>query len=502
MKEKFKLTKVVRYVVEKKKYGIWGDSKKYVFLFSEFGGKLCNEILSSKTNRYYYACCLPNTKSKIKTLNKYISQNKETIPKIIHQIWIGPKKIPYKWINTFKIDFRKKFPGWKHYLWTDKNVKNLKLKNIKAYEAEKTYNGKSDILRYELLYKFGGIYIDADTSWLGTQDLENLIKETNNSGFFTAKECNFANKCGLASGVVGSTKNNLITKHLVNIIHDNYFKCYKKGDAYKTIGPYFLDQALEGLNITIFPYNYFYPIYWFSKDANSMSIKEISKEFPKSYMTQHGYTTNQLHDLISFKSVWKNDKKGYDDAILILKYFNNFCNKYGIKFSLIFGTLLGYVRHNGFIPWDDDMDVTVENKKFNKYYLLLNNDQFKIIKYKGFYKLFLRKNKSIGEYAWSWPFLDIFPYFQENNQILIPSPSLQKNSAYEYKFNDFYPLKIRKYENIYLPVPNNSQQILNVNYGKNWKNVCKSGLWVHKTEKPKIEKTLPCHIIEKYNYLI
>ena len=259
----------------------------------------CNNLLTSKTGRNYSKCCIVNNKTKINKINNYFKKNHQKIPKIMHQIWIGPKKVPYKWINTFRKDFRKKFPGWKHYLWTDKNVKKLKLKNQKAYDKEKTYNGKSDILRYELLYKYGGIYIDADSSWLGKLDLGNLIKETNNSGFFIARECGgkydgFECKEGLASGVVGSSKKNLITKHLIDTMYKKYFKCYKNGEAYQTIGPYFVDQALSGFNITIFPHYYFYPIYWLTKDANNKSIKEIAKKYPKSYMTQHGYTTNNL----------------------------------------------------------------------------------------------------------------------------------------------------------------------------------------------------------------
>jgi inositol phosphorylceramide mannosyltransferase catalytic subunit len=261
--------------------------------------KCNNESLTKKTGRNYKKCCIPMNKSKVDKINKYLSKNHQKIPKIMHQIWIGPKKIPHKWINTFKKDFRKKFPGWKHYLWTDKNVKKLKLKNQKAYDSEKTYNGKSDILRYELLYKFGGIYIDADSSWLGSLDLGNLIKEANKSGFFIARECggkykDFECKDGLASGVVGSSKNNPITKYLVDTMNENYFKCHKTGKAYQTIGPYFVDQTLRGFNITIFPHHYFYPIYWLTKDANNKSIKEIAKKYPKSYMTQHGYTTNNL----------------------------------------------------------------------------------------------------------------------------------------------------------------------------------------------------------------
>lgn len=268
-------------------------------IIDQYKNQCNNYSLIKKTGRNYNNCCIPINKDKISKINFYLNSNYQKIPKIIHQIWIGPKKIPFKWINTFRKDFRKKFPGWKHYLWTDKNIKRLKLINQKAYDSEKTYHGKSDILRYDVLYKYGGIYIDADSSWLGNLDLGNLIKETNNSGFFIARECSGVYgkiKCkeGLANGVIGSSKKNPITKHLVDTLYKNYFKCANRGGPHQTTGPYFVDQALSGFNITIFPHYYFYPIYWHVKDANNKSIKEIAKKYPKSYMTQHGYTTNNL----------------------------------------------------------------------------------------------------------------------------------------------------------------------------------------------------------------
>lgn len=62
----------------------------------------------------------------------------------------------------------------------------------------------------------------------------------------------------------------------------------------------------------------------------------------------------------------------------ILKYFDDFCRNNDIKYSLGEGTLLGAVRHKGFIPWDDDIDLLIEREQIEKFVSLWRDGRYKL----------------------------------------------------------------------------------------------------------------------------
>jgi mannosyltransferase OCH1-like enzyme len=94
------------------------------------------------------------------------------IPRIIHQIWLGPLTPPSKALDSWK----KKHPNWEYRLWTEDNLPNLK--NQHAFDVSDNYPQKADILRYELLEQFGGVYVDADVHCIKPVDRSvNLTKK-------------------------------------------------------------------------------------------------------------------------------------------------------------------------------------------------------------------------------------------------------------------------------------------------------------------------------------
>jgi len=82
------------------------------------------------------------------------------IPKVLHFIWLGGE-IPEHYITNIN-DWSKKNPNFTVEIWTDEDAKNFDMKNRSIFDESENLGMKSDILRYEILYKHGGVYLDTD----------------------------------------------------------------------------------------------------------------------------------------------------------------------------------------------------------------------------------------------------------------------------------------------------------------------------------------------------
>ncbi|MFI3300378.1 MAG: LicD family protein [Candidatus Gastranaerophilales bacterium] len=106
----------------------------------------------------------------------------------------------------------------------------------------------------------------------------------------------------------------------------------------------------------------------------------------------------------------------------ILQSFDKICRENDLQYWLDFGTLIGAVRHSGFIPWDDDIDLGMLRKDYDRIIEIINNTPDSTIYAKKSY-IENGSNNIIKIFYNGYPnlFIDIFPYdnvsSKNNNKI-------------------------------------------------------------------------------------
>jgi len=125
---------------------------------------------------------------------QFMKDGENRIPKVIHLIWVGPKPFPKEAAENVN-SWVEKHPDWVIKFWTDRRRslpnRNMEQKLISDfnfetlgayYEESDNYAEKSDLLRYEILYQEGGLYVDHDVKCFKS---------------FAPFHCNFDLYCGL-----------------------------------------------------------------------------------------------------------------------------------------------------------------------------------------------------------------------------------------------------------------------------------------------------------------
>lgn len=244
-------------------------------------------------------------------LNKLEPHKTPLIPLKIHQIWIGPNPLPekFKWMTE---SWKKFHPNWEYKLWTNEDVKEFKLENQEEFDIVNNWGGKSDILRYEILNRYGGVYVDTDFECIKPLDILNHTYE------FYSCLCELPDKNAIENGLmsycdvinnalIGSCPGHPILTKCIKEIKGNA-KIKENGlryldDVWQTVGPGLISKSVleyvsnnkEQNRIIILSPFYFYPFpassslrFW----NNTLSKKEVSSFFkPETYAVHYWATS-------------------------------------------------------------------------------------------------------------------------------------------------------------------------------------------------------------------
>ncbi len=201
------------------------------------------------------------------------TERKNSIPKIIHQIWIG-KSFP-KEFYLFQESCKRLHPDWEYRLWTQDDLYRLQLTN-KAFIKESRNPGEiSDLLRYEILYQFGGVYLDCDIECLLALDELNDMYD-----LYVGLQPLDTGYVQLGIGVLGACPKHPIIKAAIDGIVCTWRKDEYKHMATVRTGPmYFTKKFIEyhrdsEKNIAL-PSFYFYPLGSIAFDVNKKLWQKV-----------------------------------------------------------------------------------------------------------------------------------------------------------------------------------------------------------------------------------
>jgi len=185
----------------------------------------------------------------------FLPDDQPRIPKIIHHIWLG-SPVPQA-LKSYMHTWQFFHPDWVYLLWTDEEAQAFGLFNQELYDIETNYGAKSDILRYEILHRFGGVYTDVDFECLQPLDVLHHTYD-----FYTGLIPLDAHFVHVGIGIIGAVPGHPILAHCIETMKKNYYA--EKGAPAKT-GPihftrscFFCAGKLAKRDI-IFPASFFYP---------------------------------------------------------------------------------------------------------------------------------------------------------------------------------------------------------------------------------------------------
>lgn len=194
------------------------------------------------------------------------------IPRTFHSIWMG-KQIPKEYV-VFRQSWLTLHPGWTLREWSEGNMPVLA--NQREFDDARSYSEKSDIARVELLYKYGGVYIDTDFECF--KNIEELI----DSSELWVGQDEDDRICG---GIMGSVAGHPFLAKVIAAIPTS-IASHPDDSPVVTTGPLLLDRVYKSSLAAgepvpdVMPREYFFP---YRGDERHRRYER----FPNAYAAHH-----------------------------------------------------------------------------------------------------------------------------------------------------------------------------------------------------------------------
>lgn len=184
------------------------------------------------------------------------------IPRIFHRIWFGNAPMPREFEEYAKT-WERLHPDWEMRLWTEDNL--IPLINQKYFELSDSVVRKADIARYEIIYRFGGIYIDCDFECI--KNIEPLIEGL--TTLFAKEDEHY-----ISISILGGIPHHESFAELIMGIPDS-IESHPNAKINHQTGPVYATKKLNGRSdIHIFPSKYFYPYHYTEAHCPEERLKE------------------------------------------------------------------------------------------------------------------------------------------------------------------------------------------------------------------------------------
>jgi hypothetical protein len=184
---------------------------------------------------------------------KFSGEDPVTIPRIIHQLWIGPHPAPRKWLKTWE-DMH---PDWEYQLWGNDEIRKTKWinqKHIDYYMHQQLWHGVSDVCTYEILHNHGGFMIGADAICLAPID-ELFYNDFDAYSVYEQEKI----RPGLISPLHASIKGSVFAAELIEGLRQKD----PGGVPWQTVGNQYMGEMFRKTRarVKIFPSHYFNPVH-------------------------------------------------------------------------------------------------------------------------------------------------------------------------------------------------------------------------------------------------